>query len=158
MNKAEEEAIRVLEAVGHLEQAEELKEQLSLKDIDKSLINTSKSVLIYILAKTLEDKCCTKAYFPCHSCVFTAKSLLDTVIALMEKMSIYTFIDLAKETDIRKAVLMAFHYAIKSTKKKVMNKEPLGTTWQLPVKTTPKEIIIEESLKIVKISEKTDGE
>lgn len=169
MSKLEiqKEIVTALEAVGHLEEAEQLRIEWSTVTDDEA--KETRSVLVYILAQTLEQKLCSRKQFPCASCVLTAKTLADVVTALGEKMAIHTFINVAKERNIISMIRHSFKFAVNSIRKKLLS-ETSKLTWGktiLPIfSSIPKQDSLlegewhptsqESSPKIVRISEQ-DG-
>lgn len=160
MTELQREIVAALEGVGHLEEAEQLREEWTIITDDET--RETRSGLVYVLAKTIEQKLCSRAQFPCTSCVMTAQALANIVTSLGEKMAIHTFINVAKDRNIVSIMRHSFKFAVNSLKKKLLA-ESSKLTWGktiLPIitsmpkaKTTSLEIETEEyPLKIVRIS------
>lgn len=114
------ETVAALEKLGFLDEAKELSLQIEFKYSDP-LIRQNKNILIWIIARTLEDTRCSKAYFPCAACVGEAKVLQPRIMSLLEIMASYMFFNPAKETDLTKLIGQAFNYTITTTKKHMLD-------------------------------------
>lgn len=174
MKTVDAEVIRVLEAVGHLEAADQLREELSMQNANDESVKVARNLLIFVIAKTMEKEVCARAAFPCESCLFQARKMIPVITDLMERVAVHAFINIAKENDIRKLVVFAIKHAINSVKKTLIGNSLIPLDWNLPKKlgmsTQPSippapskewqpratKPVSEETLKIVRISEKNN--
>lgn len=162
MTNLQREIVAALEGVGHLEEAEQLRQEWT--EITDDETRETRSGLVYIIAKTIEQKLCSRAQFPCASCVLTAQALANIVTSFGEKMAIHTFINVAKDRNIISIIRHAFKFSVTSLRKKLLA-EFSKVTWgktilpiitPLPKTETTSSETEESPLKIVRISAQND--